>query len=184
MNITKHSEDYFTFKTLYIHFKTLYITHIFLSCAAAAVVTVLSSTMRSRDTEWKCKPNLCALCGPLFWSPMQAAGLKAQSLKQECYRWSRSFLENWTCCLEQTFCYLICVWCKIETVLDASFVLETQNIIHNNLQQKMLKGKLYLTVYGMVLNCFESGIYSRFAARGELAAVVGKSYLSCDFNTR
>lgn len=44
----------------------------------------------------------------------------------ECHRWSRFFLGNQTCCLQQTCCCLICVWCKIEIVLAASFVFWSQ----------------------------------------------------------
>ncbi len=93
----------------------------------------------------------------LVWSTVliSHAGCRTWSAKHqtECHRWSRFFLENQTWCLKQKRCSLIYVWCKVETVLVASFVFWRQKHkkwFATTCNKRCWKGTICLTVHGMI----------------------------------
>lgn len=138
MNKTKSSEDYFIFQSNYPSILVLCRCFDVWSQHSGYCSLQLHEREIQRERERVYAKLVC-----LVWSAglISHAGCRTWSAKHqtECHRWSRFFLENQTRCLKQKCRCLICVWCKIETVLVASFVCWRQVHTKSHLQQRATK---------------------------------------------
>ncbi len=104
--------------------QTFYLCHIFLSRAVGLVC--VESAQRFSPAPWERDPQIqrqsaCQISVSCVVRCFDLA-CRLQDSKRRASKRMLQMVKNQTCGLEQPRCCLICVWCKIETVLDASFV--------------------------------------------------------------